>query len=67
MVIYILCVRFFVSGYGKLKIIMEFIDKYVKEWGYKVICFDIYEGNILVVVLYFKIGYNYVGIIKVYF
>lgn len=67
MVIHTLCVRPSASGHGKSKIIMEFIDKYAKERGYKVIRLDTYEGNTPAAALYPKIGYNYVGTTKVHF
>lgn len=67
MVIHTLCVRPSESGQGKAKIIMEFIEKYAKERGYKVIRLDTYEGNLPAGTLYPKIGYHYTGTTKVHF
>lgn len=67
MVIHTLCIRPFASGKGKARIMMEFIEKYAKEKGYKVIRLDTYEGNIPAATLYPKIGYRYVGTTKFHF
>lgn len=67
MVIHTLCIRPSESGKGKARIMMEFIEKYAKEGGYKVIRLDTYEGNIPAGSLYPKLGYLYVGTTKFHF
>lgn len=67
MVIHTLCIRPSESRKGKGKIMMDFIEKYAKEKGYKAIRLDTYEGNIPAGTLYPKLGYHYVGTTKFHF
>lgn len=67
MVIHTLCIRPSESGKGKGRVMIDFIEKFAKEEGYKVIRLDTYEGNIPAATLYSRLGYLYLGITKFHF